>query len=427
MNTPTESVPTLHKIRQFFVNMDAGMRRLIAIGMVETLAVSLYVSLLAPWYKSLGYESATQGWLGFVLQVTSAVVAAIGGILADRLGRKNLYTAGQLLRCAAIIVLLSTRSFAGLVIVSVIRGLAIIQSPPRTAFIAAYTVKENRATTLGIYQTMSLITNVAAPLASGFLADLYGVRVPLIVALILAAAAIFMAIPLEQPKHTAEHKSSQEIEPTEAVTASGGKQSSKSAEKFSLGALIPAGREMFVDSDAHHLVLLLIAWLANGLGNGALNILLPFTVMDRFSSTYRAITALNIFSSLGTALVLLIGGRIADLRGRKGIVIITGLMFPILMSSILWISALWQVYTMIMLVSMVGNMSAPAIMAVNIEAVDEKYRATWDGFSTGVSSLGMALGNVLGGIMYKIDYTWSWIAVITLFTIQVLCFYRVLE
>lgn len=427
MNAPTESVPTLHKIRQFFVNMDAGMRRLIAIGMVETLAVSLYVSLLAPWYKSLGYESATQGWLGFVLQVTSAVVAAIGGILADRLGRKNLYTAGQLLRCAAIIVLLSTRSFAGLVIVSVIRGLAIIQSPPRTAFIAAYTVKENRATTLGIYQTMSLITNVAAPLASGFLADLYGVRVPLIVALILAAAAIFMAIPLEQPKHTAEHKSSQEIEPTEAVTASGGKQSSKSAEKFSLGALIPAGREMFVDSDAHHLVLLLIAWLANGLGNGALNILLPFTVMDRFSSTYRAITALNIFSSLGTALVLLIGGRIADLRGRKGIVIITGLMFPILMSSILWISALWQVYTMIMLVSMVGNMSAPAIMAVNIEAVDEKYRATWDGFSTGVSSLGMALGNVLGGIMYKIDYTWSWIAVITLFTIQVLCFYRVLE
>ncbi len=350
MSAPTESVPTLHKIRQFFTSMDAGMRRLIVIGMVETLAVSLYVSLLAPWYKSLGYESATQGWLGFVLQVTSAIVAAIGGILADRLGRKKLYTTGQILRCAAIIVLLSTRSFIGLVVVSIIRGLSIIQSPPRTAFIAAYTVKENRATTLGIYQTMSLIANVVAPLASGFLADMYGVKVPLFVALILAVAAIFMAVPLEQPERDAENKPAQNMEHTEVLEAtvepletnqeveSG--QPWKPGRNFSLETFFAVGREMFMDSNAHHLILLLLAWLANGLSNGAMNILLPFTVMDRFSSTYRAITALNIFSSLGTALVLLIGGRIADVRGRKGIVIITGLIFPALMSSILWINAL---------------------------------------------------------------------------------------
>ncbi len=81
---------------------------------------------------------------------------------------------------------------------------------------------------------------------------------------------------------------------------------------------------------------------------------------------------------------------------------------------------------MILLISMVGNISAPAIMAVNIEAVDEKYRATWDGFTTGISSLGMAVGNVLGGIMYKLSFTWSWISVIALFLLQVLCFYKVL-
>ena len=54
-------------IQAFWREIHPGMRRLIAIGMVEVLSVGLYVSLLAAWWKSLGYESvaragSTQSW-----------------------------------------------------------------------------------------------------------------------------------------------------------------------------------------------------------------------------------------------------------------------------------------------------------------------------------------------------------------------------
>ncbi|HHY12588.1 MAG TPA: hypothetical protein GX529_08155, partial [Firmicutes bacterium] len=59
--------------------------------------------------------------------------------------------------------------------------------------------------------------------------------------------------------------------------------------------------------------------------------------------------------------------------------------------------------------------------------VDEEYRATWDGFGTGATSAGMAAGGVIGGVMYKMSSTWAWVTVITLFALQVICFYLVLE
>ncbi|HHY11162.1 MAG TPA: MFS transporter [Firmicutes bacterium] len=423
MTARTESVNPIQKLQAFWDAMEAGMRRLMVIIMVETLAVGLFVSLLAPWYKTLGYESITQGWLNLVLQLTSAVVATAGGVLADNLGRKNMYTAGQLLRCAVIVLLLSTRSFIGLVMVSLVRGLSIVQSPARTAFIAAYTVKESRATTLGVYQTMSVIASVVSPLAAGFLADQYGVRPPLLLALVLAVLAIFLAVPLKEPVNGFDNTPSASREGSETVPSS----HQQHTRGYSIKCLAEAGRQMFQHSDSRRLVFLLVAFLANGLANGATNILLPFTVMDKFSSAYQAVAGLSVISSLGTALVMLIGGRIADVKGRRGIILSTGTIFPMLMMLILWANTLWQVYTLLMLISMIGNISSPAVMAINMEAVDEEYRATWDGFGTGATSAGMAVGGVIGGVMYKMSSTWAWITVITLFALQVICYYLVLE
>lgn len=423
MATRTELVNPIQRLQAFWATMEAGMRRLMVIIMVETLAVGLFASLLAPWYKNLGYESVTQGWLNFVLQLTSAIVAAAGGILADKLGRKNMYTAGQLLRCAVIVLLLSTRSFVGLVMVSLVRGLSIVQSPARTAFIGAYTVKESRATTLGIYQTMALIASVVAPLAAGFLADQYGIRPPLILALVLAVLAIFLAVPLKEPVNGIDKTPSASEEDSQTVPS----PHQQRTKGYSIKSFAAAGQEMFQHSDSRRLVLLLVAFLGNGLANGATNILLPFTVMDKFSSAYQAVAGLAVISSLGTALVMLIGGRIADVKGRRGIILSTGTIFPILMLSVLWANALWQIYTLLMLISMIGNISSPAVMAINMEAVDEEYRATWDGFGTGATSAGMAVGGVIGGVMYKLSSTWAWITVITLFALQVICYYLVLE
>ncbi|HHY69096.1 MAG TPA: MFS transporter [Bacillota bacterium] len=412
MDTDNGRESSLGKAGAFLSNIDPGMRRLIAIGVVETLAVTLYASLLAPWYKSLGYESAAQGWLAFVVQLTSALVAIAGGILADRLGRKRMYVTGQIIRCAVPVFLLLTKSYLGLIIVSLLRGLTLIQKPAENAFVGAYTEQKNRATLMSIHQTAYLLAAMVGPMTAGFLADLYGVKIPMVLGLVLAVAAIIIAIPLKDPLET-------EQDASDAIYI---EQQSLTVRSFFSGV-----KELFSQPNSPILVMLLIASLANGLGNGAVNILLPFTVMDRFSSGYTAVTALSLFSSLGTVLVILIGGRIADIKGRRGIILISGSIFPVIMISMLWISELWQVYAVLLLITMVGNISSPAMQALNIEVVEPKYLATWSGFLMCASSLGMGVGSILGGFMYRLNPDLAWIVTVILFALSVVCYYFVLK
>lgn len=412
MATDNQYKSPMMKIAAFWRNIDPGMRRLLAIGVIETLAVTLYTSLLAPWYKSLGYESAAQGWLAFVLQITSALVAIAGGILADHLGRKRMYVTGQIIRCAVPVFLLLTKSYLGLIIVSLLRGLTLIQKPAETAFVGAYTEKRNRATLMSIHQTAYLLAAMVGPMIAGFLADRYGARIPMFLGLVLAVAAIVVAIPLKDPLETDQC--------VEDVPSS-------HSQRFTIASSFSGVRELFAEANSPILVMLLVASLASGLGNGATNILLPFTVMDRFSSRYTAVAALSLFSSLGTVLVILIGGRIADTKGRRGIILISGSIFPVIMLSILWINELWQVYLALLLINMAANIAGPAMQALNIEVVEPRYLATWSGFSMCAFSLGMGVGSVLGGFMYRLNPNLAWVVTVILFALSVVCYYFVLK
>ena len=80
------------------------MRRLIAINGRGVIG-RIVRSLLAPWWKSLGYESVAQGWLNSIMEIAGAVVAVTGGIIADKYGRKGMYTVGE--ACGAAIGVLS--------------------------------------------------------------------------------------------------------------------------------------------------------------------------------------------------------------------------------------------------------------------------------------------------------------------------------
>lgn len=423
-------------IREFWQQMHPAMRRLIAIGLVEMLALGLYVSLISPWYKSLGYEASEQGLLNSILEIAGMIAGITGGILADRYGRKVVYTIGQLMRCAAIIMLLCARSFAGLVIVSVFRGLNVMQFPARTALIAGYTAKESRATVLGVYQTVVLVANIAAPLAAGIMADLYGISPPLLLALALAVLAIILSIPIGQTDDSSRFLQRVHESPAQDSGLPGHQPGSTSAQpasqqsrpqpkrgKVILETLIAAGRELFEQSDKRILTAMLMAFTINGLVNGGINILLPFTVMDRFSTEFTAVAGLSVISSLGTALVMLVGGRIADLRGRRGIILVTGIITPLLILLIFWVNKLWQLYALLMLVSMVGNLASPGIVAAKMEAVDEAYRASWDGLVQGATSAGLALGSAASGMLYALSPTWAWLAVIILCGFQIVCWY----
>jgi MFS family permease len=162
----------------------------------------------------------------------------------------------------------------------------------------------------------------------------------------------------------------------------------------------------------------MIVAVINGLGNGVFNIALPFTIMDRFSSAYTAVSSASAAASLGTMLVLLIGGRIADRSGRRGIILITVCLEPIMILGMFLSNSLWQLLMFLILTTMVGNSASPAINAVLLEAVPDRDIATFGGLWQGLNSAGFALGAFAAGVSYGLSPTLTRMAPLALFLAQ---------
>lgn len=431
MVVDTRAAPKLG-IKGIVRTMDPMIRLLLVIGLVEMTAVNFYASVLMPYYKSLGYQSGAAGILTSILQVTSAVVLTAAGFAADRFGRKKLYVAGQAARCLVAASLLMARNFAGLVVVSVLRGLASIQSPAQSAIFADCTQKSSRATILGLSQTFSQLASFLSPLAAGVIADKMGVRIPFAVGLTLAAVALALGT---RVKVANSDGSTPPVECGRAgAVAPATSAEQPEARAASEDAAPPRPqpwrgrvREMFSDGNSKALWFVLMANAANGLANGATGILLPYTIMDRFSSAYQSVSAAQAAGALGTMLVLLIGGRIADTHGRKGIISWSSVLFPLALCSIFFAQSLWHIYAVLLIVTMLGNISTPAIMAIHMEIVADRHRASFSGLCGGVTSASLALGSALAGFGYSASPTLSWAATIILFAGQGLMYYMALS
>lgn len=418
------------RLADFWHSLDRNLRLLLMIGLIEAAALNAYSPVLMPYYVSLGFDSKVAGRFNSIEFIATCIVALIGGLLADALGRKKLYVAGQFVRLTMIALLLWLRSYTGLMIVAAFRGLIAVQMPAQSALIAGYTSKANRATVIGILQTLAQVAGLLVPLAVGVLADTYGVQVPFGVALFLAIAAIIVTVPLrDKPTEVLPAQSQSSDVHERDLKTSGEPATEQKAGAPAEGrtkAFLSRVVEMFKGPRWWILTLLLVARISNGLANGAFNILMPFTIMDRFSKAYTVMSGAQVFFSLGTITVLLIGGRLADLRGRRAVAVTAGFIFPLLICSLPLAQALWQLFPLLMLVTMAGSISSPAVQAIQMEAVEDKYRATFMGLAIGLNFLGMSLGSIIAGVTYTVTVTWSWAAMVVLYLIPAVIFYIIL-
>ncbi|MBE3519524.1 MAG: MFS transporter [Firmicutes bacterium] len=423
-------VTVLSRLGDFWRSLDRNLRLLLVIVLIEAAALNAYSPVLMPYYVSLGFDSKVAGKFNSVEFAATCIVALVGGLLADALGRKKMYVAGQFIRVTMIALLLSLRSYTGLMIVAAFRGLIAVQMPAQSALIAGYTSKANRATVIGISQTLTQLAGLLVPLAVGILADTYGVQVPFGIAMFLALAAILVTVPLrDTPGETAitqsEGSAPREQDrrtPEEPATRRGTATPAGGRVKAFLSRVV----EMFKGPRWWVLALLLLARISNGLANGAFNILMPFTIMDKFSKAYAVMSSAQVFFSLGTITVLLIGGRLADLRGRRTIAVTAGFIFPLLICSLPLARTLWQLLPLLMFVTMAGSISSPAVQAIQMEAVEDKYRATFMGLAIGLNFLGMSVGSIIAGVTYTVTVAWSWAVMVVLYLIPAVIFYVIL-
>jgi len=422
MNHANGIQSALQGVHAKWAGLDRNLKRLILLNFLGIASANTYVSVIVPWCRSIGFESAAVGGLNSIFQVVSAVMAVVGGMAADQFGRKNLFMVGQILRVAVATCLFVVRGYLGLVILFVMRGMVVVQRPSYWALLGGYTTRKNRATFMGISQAAGQTGQLVMPVVAGVLADHYGVKIPFMIALVFAIVGCIVTLALNGSRSKVRFPSSAADGRAKDMVSGLPKKSGESSRSTSQ-ALASTLRRMFTGSRRTVVVLLLLASVLQGMSNGAVNLMLPFSIMDRFAGGYTGVSAAMTVSALGQIAVLLLGGRMADKYGRKNVIVFSGIGLTLMMGSIFLINAIWQLYAVLLLASMIGNISSPAIRAVYLEAVDERDRATFSGLEMGFVSAGLAIGSVLAGITYQVSFEWSWLGVFVITALEFLLLY----
>ncbi len=102
-----------------------------------------------------------------------ALSVPLGGIIADRSGRRNLVLVSGLLLYAAMLVL-AARTEAVILMFAVLGLVAGLSAGPIMSLPSAVLQKQNRAVGMGIFFTIFYLASVLAPLIGGYLADVVG-------------------------------------------------------------------------------------------------------------------------------------------------------------------------------------------------------------------------------------------------------------
>jgi nitrate/nitrite transporter NarK len=111
-------------------DMDGSLKRTIAVSLTNYLdagAIVAGASGLTLWQKYLGLSEVHLGWLNFISAncLGAALGAIIGGVLADKYGRKFIYTYNLIVYMVGVLLILCSVNFPML-----LAGFQEIPSPP---------------------------------------------------------------------------------------------------------------------------------------------------------------------------------------------------------------------------------------------------------------------------------------------------------
>lgn len=159
--------------------------------------------------KKFDIGMSTVGLLFAVFSISGLVGSALGGALADRVGRKGVIVASLLLSSLSALGMGFAPSIAVFVAVSVIVGtLSSIGGPAEEAVVADLLPPEKRAEGYGIIRMVFNIAVIIAPPIAGLLVAKSYLTLFIVDAIIslIAAAIVLIALPETKPEAHAEAK-----------------------------------------------------------------------------------------------------------------------------------------------------------------------------------------------------------------------------
>jgi MFS family permease len=354
---------------------------------------------------------ATAEIVGLWFMIESILVLAFqlpGGILADRFGRKKVFVAGTILRASSMVLWLPARTWLELIPGLIIHSMADIYVPALEAILAESLSYEKRGAAFAAYGTVTMVPQILMPFVSGIIVDRLGVssgiRTALIIMLIMSS--IFVII---RAKFLRETLQISKIEKKRKVI-----------ESFSY--LFKAKRSL--------IFMLIVA----SLSLFSIGIIRPFTVIYAIQTANFSMTQ---WGALQTTIVLIgtifqiPGGVLSDRFGRKKCILLSSVIFPLEMLSLLFIrdfNLLLGLYVLLGIGrglggGIRGGMGGPAWQALLADLVESSERGKIIGLIALVSGLFSMPSSIIGGYLYTFNIETLFWSSILLGLIAVSLFY----
>jgi len=122
----------------------------------------------------LGASVTNIGIFSMISTAESLLFQLPGGLIADRYGRRKLVLAGTVFRTLGPVLYLLAPSWEWVIPGAIVAGMTSLYMPAFNAIIAESLPSKRRGSGYGVYNTITRIPNIIAPLLGGLLVDKYG-------------------------------------------------------------------------------------------------------------------------------------------------------------------------------------------------------------------------------------------------------------
>ena len=122
----------------------------------------------------LGASVTNIGIFSMISTAESLLFQLPGGLIADRYGRRRLVLAGTVFRTLGPVLYLLAPSWEWVIPGAMVAGMTSLYMPAFNAIIAESLPSKRRGSGYGVYNTITRIPNIIAPLLGGILVDKYG-------------------------------------------------------------------------------------------------------------------------------------------------------------------------------------------------------------------------------------------------------------
>lgn len=317
-------------------------------------------------------------WAGAMTAIsflTMAGLAPVWGMLADRYGRKSMVLRAMVAGCILTALMSVSGSVQLLALLRILQGGLTGTVPANVALVASVTPKERRGFALGLMQTAVFTGASIGPLLGGTLADLVDYRFSFVVtSLMLGIAALIVFLFVREAPVFRNPTPSQ-------------------VDKPALAARVRAffGQKVFISM----LVVLALVQFANNVINPVLALFIQDLNGTAKGASSLAGLELGI-TGITSACAAIVAGRLSDRYGHQRVLLLCSLGAALLYFPQAAVGNVWELLVLRGLMGLFFGGIIPSANAIIAEIIPEGRKGAAYGLVTSFTSLGSALGPLVG-------------------------------